>query len=134
MVGFVKTLLGFLITGFACGYCISIVFQLAHVVDGTDFPEPDEQTNKIEQEWAIHQVRTTSNFATKCKMTSWFLGGLNFQVEHHLFPKISHVHYPHINLLVKETCQEFNVVYNEYPTVGKAFLSHLSQLKKLGHA
>ncbi|WP_256012285.1 fatty acid desaturase family protein [Desertivirga xinjiangensis] len=134
MVGVIKTLIGFMIVGFSCGYCISIVFQLAHVVEGTNFPEPDEETNKIEQEWAVHQIRTTANFATNCKMTSWFLGGLNFQVEHHLFPRISHVHYPHINKLVKQTCSEFNVPYTEFPTVLKAFGSHLSHIRKLGNS
>ena len=54
-------------------------------------------TNKIEDEWAIHQLKTTANFATKSRIATWFMGGLNYQVEHHLFPKISHIHYPKIN-------------------------------------
>lgn len=132
MVGALETLIGFVIAGFVCGYSISIVFQLAHVVEGTQFPEPNPESGKMEQEWAVHQVVTTANFATKSKLVSWFLGGLNFQVEHHLFPKISHVHYPQINKLVMETCKEFNVGYIEYPTVYKAFASHLSHIKKLG--
>jgi len=102
------------------------------VVEGTQFPEPHPQTNKIEQEWAIHQLSTTANFATKSKLVSWFVGGLNFQVEHHLFPRISHIHYPQINKIVKATCSEFNVTYIEHPTVLKAFVSHLSHIKKLG--
>lgn len=132
MVGWFETLIGFIITSVICGFSISIVFQLAHVVEGTQFPEPTELTNKIEQEWAVHQISTTSNFATKSKIISWFLGGLNFQVEHHLFPSISHIHYPQINKFVKETCQEFNVVYLEHRTMGKAFLSHILHIKKLG--
>ncbi|MBC7914335.1 MAG: acyl-CoA desaturase [Pyrinomonadaceae bacterium] len=132
MVGFIPTIVGFLIAGFVCGYSISIVFQLAHVVEGTQFPQPHPQTGKIEEEWAVHQVTTTANFATKSKLVSWFVGGLNFQVEHHLFPRISHVHYPHINEFLKETCKEFNVKYIEHPTVYKAFVSHLTHIKKLG--
>ena len=73
------------------GFVISIVFQLAHTVEHTDFPLPNEDTGKIENEWAIHQVATTANFATGNKLISWLVGGLNFQIEHHLFPKISHV-------------------------------------------
>lgn len=134
MVGFVQALIGFAIISFVCGLFISVVFQLAHVVEHTHFPVPDRQSNKIDQEWAIHQVITTSDFATNNEVISWLLGGLNFQVEHHLFPKISHVHYPKINQFVKETCQEFNVAYNEYPSFSKAFRSHLSYLKKLGTA
>ncbi|MEO5911882.1 MAG: acyl-CoA desaturase [Pelobium sp.] len=134
MVGWLETLVGFVVIGVICGFTLSIVFQLAHVVEGTQFPMPQLETQKITSEWAIHQVSTTSNFATKSKIVSWFLGGLNFQVEHHLFPNISHVHYPHINKLVKETCQEFNVSYNEHKTMAKAFISHLGIIYKLGQA
>lgn len=133
LVGWIKTLIGFIIVSVVCGFSISIVFQLAHVVEGTQFPQPDEQTNKIQKEWAVHQLNTTANFATKNKIVSWFLGGLNFQVEHHLFPGISHIHYPDINKLVKETCQEFNVTYLEHRTMGKAFISHILHIKKLGN-
>jgi linoleoyl-CoA desaturase len=134
MLGPLYALTGYAIVTFICGLFISIVFQLAHVVEGTLFPAPNDQTNKIEQEWAIHQVSTTANFSTKNKFLSWLLGGLNFQVEHHLFPKVSHVHYPAINKLVKETCREFNIRYLEYPSVSKAFRSHLAHIKKLGVA
>ncbi|MXV16436.1 fatty acid desaturase family protein [Hufsiella ginkgonis] len=132
MVGWLETLIGYTIACVVCGLVISTVFQLAHVVEGTQFPEPDEQTNKIQKEWAIHQVSTTANFATRSKIVSWFLGGLNFQVEHHLFPGISHVHYPQINKLVKETCHEFSVAYLEHRTMAGAILSHLLHIKKLG--
>ncbi|MEK6482000.1 acyl-CoA desaturase [Catalinimonas sp. 4WD22] len=132
MVGWIPAMVGFMTVSLVCGLFISIVFQLAHVVENTHFPVPNSQSHKIEQEWAIHQVVTTSDFATNSKVLSWFLGGLNFQVEHHLFPKISHIHYPVINKFVKETCQEFNVAYNEYPTFIKAFHSHLLHLRRLG--
>ncbi|MEQ9443151.1 MAG: acyl-CoA desaturase [Cyclobacteriaceae bacterium] len=134
MVGVIQALIGFLIASFVFGLSISIVFQLAHVVEATQFPVPDQHSNKIEQEWAIHQVITTSDFATRNNVISWLLGGLNFQVEHHLFPRISHIHYPKINQLVKETCQEFNIAYHEYPSFFRAFCSHLFYLKKLGTA
>jgi linoleoyl-CoA desaturase len=134
MVGPAKALIGFAVICFACGLSISMVFQLAHIVEDTQFPTPDEQSNKIGQEWAIHQISTTANFATKNKIVSWLLGGLNFQVEHHLFPKISHVHYPRISEFVKETCEQFNITYIEYPSVLKAFTSHVLHIKKLGKA
>ncbi len=132
MVGWLQTLIGFTIVSVVCGFSISTVFQLAHVVEGTQFPAPELTTNKIEKEWAVHQVSTTANFATKSKITSWFLGGLNFQVEHHLFPGISHVHYPQINKLVKETCKEFNIAYLEHRTVINAFFSHIVHIKRMG--
>lgn len=132
--GLSNTLIGFGIMTFVCGLTIGIVFQMAHIVEETAFPKPDEQTNKINQEWAIHQVETTANFGTDNKMLSWLLGGLNFQVEHHLFPRISHVHYPAINKLVKETCKEFNVSYVEFSSLSTAFWSHLKHIKRMGMA
>ncbi len=134
MVGWLPALIGYAVVMFVCGLSISVVFQLAHVVEGTEFPEPDTNSNKISNEWAVHQITTTANFATRNRTISWLLGGLNFQVEHHLFPRISHIHYPHINKLVKETCREFNVAYLEYPSMRQAFVSHLVHIKKLGVA
>lgn len=132
MVGLANALIGFIIISFICGLSIAIVFQLAHVVEGTQFPKPNEGSSKIEHEWAIHQLNTTANFAMDNKLISWLLGGLNFQIEHHLFPKVSHVHYPKISQLVKETCEQFNVKYIEYPTMAKAVSAHLSHIKALG--
>lgn len=122
-VGWLPALIGLLITAIICGFSLATVFQLAHVVTGTEFKTVDGA--RVEDEWMLHQIHSTANFATGNKVLTWLLGGLNFQVEHHLFPKISHVHYPRINAIVKETCQEFGVNYLEYRTLGKAFLSHL---------
>jgi len=132
MVGWLWALTGFLVVTFVCGLSISVVFQLAHIVEGTQFPKPSEDANQIEEEWAIHQIHTTANFATHNRVLSWFLGGLNFQVEHHLFPRVSHGHYPCINQLVKETCCEFGISYLEYPSMIKAFQSHLTHIKRMG--
>jgi linoleoyl-CoA desaturase len=87
---------------------------------------------KIENEWAIHQVKTTANFAPRNKFISWYVGGLNYQVEHHLFPRISHIHYPAINRIVKQTCAQFNIGYNEFPTMQAAIASHYRMIKELG--
>ncbi len=131
-VGFWATVVGYGIVSFTTGWVIAVVFQLAHLVEDSEFPMPSADTNKIEQEWTIHQLATTANFSTKNKITSWFTGGLNFQIEHHLFPKINHVHYPAISQLVKEVCEEFNVKYMEYPTVLSALKSHVGYLKLAG--
>jgi len=131
-VGFFSTIIGFTVMTFVCGLCISIVFQMAHIVEETQFPQADTISHKIEKEWAIHQIETTANFETRNRTLSWLLGGLNFQVEHHLFPRISHVHYPAINLFVKQTCIEFNVPYLEAPTFYRAICSHVQHIKRLG--
>ncbi len=132
-LGFSKWIIGYLIFSFTAGFILSIVFQLAHTVEDTSFPIPNELTGKLEDEWAIHQLKTTANFATGNKFISWYVGGLNFQVEHHLFPKISHVHYPAINKIVKQACKEYNVTYIEYKRMYQAIYSHVSFLKHMGH-
>jgi linoleoyl-CoA desaturase len=133
-VGFKMWIIGFLIFGFFTGIVISLVFQLAHTVESTQFPKPDEITGKVQDEWAVHQLKTTANFATNNKIVSWFTGGLNFQVEHHLFPNISHIHYPQISKIVKDVCKEYNIAYNEYKNVAIAINSHVSHLKHMGVA
>lgn len=122
-VGWLPTLVGLLIAGSVCGMALATIFQLAHVVGGTEFKTLDQ--SRVEEEWMIHQVQSTANFATNSKMLTWLLGGLNFQVEHHLFPKISHVHYPALNKIVRETCAEYRIQYNEFATFWCAFKSHV---------
>lgn len=131
-VGFTAWVIGFLSFSLVAGLVISIVFQLAHTVEHTHFPMPHEVTGKLEDEWAIHQIKTTANFAPKSKIISWFVGGLNFQVEHHLFPNISHVHYPAISKIIKQACREFGVEYIEYPKMRHAIASHINFLKQMG--
>jgi linoleoyl-CoA desaturase len=132
LLGFVQWLLGFLIIAMFAGLVLSVVFQLAHTVEETAFPVPDADLNKIENEWAIHQIETTANFATKNKLISWLVGGLNFQIEHHLFPKISHVHYPAISKIIKQTCMEYGVKYIEFRKMRHALVSHTMHLKRMG--
>ena len=132
--GFVKWLLGFLIISMVAGFILSVVFQLAHTVEHTAFPVPVADNNKIENEWAIHQIETTANFATKNKLISWLVGGLNFQIEHHLFPKISHIHYPAISKIIKQTCEEYGVRYIEYRRMRHAIVSHAVHLRNMGRA
>lgn len=134
MVGFVPWLVGFLTFTFVAGLVISLVFQLAHTVEHTSFPMPDEITGRLEDEWAIHQIKTTANFATNNRLVSWLVGGLNFQIEHHLFPKISHVHYPNISKIIRQACQEYGIAYIEYPKVRYAVASHVAFLKEMGQS
>lgn len=134
LLGFTNWLIGFLIMTLFSGFVLSIVFQLAHTVEQTAFPTPSPDTNKLENEWAIHQVQTTANFATRNKIYTWLLGGLNFQIEHHLFPKISHVHYPAISKIIKQTCEEYGIRYIEYNKMRHAIASHTNYLKRMGQA
>jgi linoleoyl-CoA desaturase len=132
MVGFMPWLIGFLVFTCVAGFVLSIVFQLAHTVEHTSFPTVNAETGRMEDEWAVHQIKTTANFATNNKIVSWLVGGLNFQIEHHLFPKISHIHYPAISKIIKQACQEYGIVYIEYPRVRYAVASHVAFLKQMG--
>lgn len=124
-------LLAFLAQHFVTGLGLTLVFQLAHVVTTTDHPQPDANGN-IEEEWAIHQMATTSNFAPKSRILSWLVGGLNYQVEHHLFPNICHIHYKNIAPIVKNTAIELGIPYLSEPTFFTALRSHYRMLKSLG--
>ena len=127
-----QLLIGFCVTHFTTGFILSIVFQLAHVLENTEHHHIPEDSNHLENTWAVHQLRTTADFAHKNKLLSWYIGGLNFQIEHHLFPHICHVHYPAISEIVKSTAKEFNLPYNESPTFLSAVISHIKMLKELG--
>ena len=132
-VGWGAWIVGYFLVNIAMGFTLSVVFQLAHVVEKTSFENAGETPKTIDQEWAVHEVMTTSNFAEKNKIISWFAGGLNFQVEHHLFPRISHVHYPAISKIVKEKCNSFNIPYHSYKTMAAALASHIRLMKQLGN-
>ncbi|MCB0400969.1 MAG: acyl-CoA desaturase [Flavobacteriales bacterium] len=125
------TLIFYFIMHFVCSFTLSTIFQAAHVVSETSFPQPDE-TGMMDNNWAIHQLNTTSNFAKYNRPLSWFVGGLNFQIEHHLFPNICHVHYRNISKIVKKTAQDFNLPYYNHSTFFGALMSHAQFLTKLG--
>ena len=113
------------------GLLITTIFQLAHVVEGPEHHEP-HPTGTMENTWAIHQLRTTANFSKNNPLISWYVGGLNYQIEHHLFPHICHVHYRKISEIVKATAKEFDLPYYEYPRFFGAVASHLRVLKAFG--
>jgi linoleoyl-CoA desaturase len=119
------------IAAFTSGVALSVVFQLAHCVEEADFPLPDD-SGKMQTDWAVHQVQTTVDFARGNPVLSWLLGGLNFQIEHHLFHKICHVHYPALSKVVEETCREFGVRYTANKTFIGAVASHFRLLHRMG--
>ncbi|MBX2905533.1 MAG: acyl-CoA desaturase [Taibaiella sp.] len=132
MLGWGAWAVGFLCMHVALGLSLSVVFQLAHVVEETTFEFAADDHTQLENEWAIHQVKTTANFAQGSKSVSWLVGGLNFQVEHHLFPRISHVHYPALSKIVARNCRDYGIQYNSIPTMGQAIRSHYRFMRFLG--
>ncbi len=130
-IPFWQIITGFLIMHVVGSLILSLTFQLAHTVEGTDHPLPDADGN-IHNIWAVHQLHTTMNFSPNNWLLNWYVGGLNHQVEHHLFPKICHVHYPHIAPIVKRTAAQFNMPYLENPSLVSAWKSHMRLLIRLG--
>ncbi len=116
------------------GLTLSIVFQMAHCVEEAAFPMPEPASGRMASSFAIHQIETTVDFAPDNRLLSWFVGGLNYQIEHHLFPQICHIHYRALSPLVKETCQEFGVRYNVHQTFRSGLASHYRWLRRMGLA
>jgi len=115
------------------GFILASVFQCAHVVEDIPIKAKDE-TPRGTDAMILHQIETTANFAPNNKLLSWYVGGLNFQVEHHLFTKISHVHYKKISVIVQDVCKDIGVRYHSIPTFFQALKSHALQLKTIGEA
>lgn len=113
------------------GLTLSVVFQLAHTLVDAEFPAPQNQSGQMDNEWAVHQLITTADFARNSRLATWYLGGLNFQVEHHLFSKICHIHYPKISTIVEQTTSEFSVPYKSHPTLWAAIRAHFRFLKQM---
>ena len=126
-----QLIIGFLAMHYIAGFILAIIFQPAHVIDGTEYPLPDGE-GKMDNSWAIHQLHTTTNFANSNRLLSWYVGGLNFQVEHHLFPGVCHVHYRKISRIVEATAKEFGLPYKAEPTFFGALRGHARLLKQLG--
>jgi len=119
-------------TWFAVGVVLGVVFQVAHCYDGAEFPEPNPDTCRVDEAWARHQVKTTANFSPGGRLITWYVGGLNYQIEHHLFPKVCHVHYPQLAALVRQVCAEHAVDYTCFPSFVAAVASHGRWLRRMG--
>ena len=120
------------LTGIVMGFLLSVVFQVAHCVEEAEFPAPRASTGRLDHAWAVHQAETSVDFSRGSRLLSWLLGGLNFQIEHHLFPRISHVHYPAIAGLVEQTCREFGIRYTAHRSFWAGIRSHFRWLRRMG--
>ncbi len=126
-----EIILGFVVMHFTAGMIMSTIFQMAHVVEGAEQPLPDSE-GVIHMEWTVHQLHTTSDFAQNNVLLNWYAGGLNFQIEHHLFQHISHIHFQHIAPIVCELTEKYQLPYNVKPSFSEALRSHVRRLKELG--
>jgi linoleoyl-CoA desaturase len=124
-------LLFYTITSAVAGVLLALVFQMAHVVEEADFPAPNATSRQMDTPWAIHQLETTVDFSRDSRVLSWLIGGLNFQIEHHLFPRISHVHYPAVARVVEATCREYGITYRTHRSFAAGIASHYRWLRRL---
>jgi linoleoyl-CoA desaturase len=126
----ITTISMFVIMHLVAGLSLSLVFQTAHVMPDMKFI--DQKEEEISENWTVHQLLTTSNYASTNKTLTWLVGSLNHQIEHHLFPNICHIHYPKLAPIVKATALEYGIPYHEHRTFSGAVLKHFSMLRKLG--
>jgi linoleoyl-CoA desaturase len=127
--------LAYVLTSLLLGLTLSVAFQLAHCVADAEFPElPSSPSGSFEGDWAAHQIRTTVDFAPGNRLVTWYLGGLNFQVVHHLFPRVCHLHYPALAPIIDETCRAHGLRYRSHATLRAALGSHTRWLKQMGGA
>jgi len=127
-----SVLFAYAVASFVQGVVLGVVFQLAHCVEETQFPMPDPGTKKMTTDWAVHQLVTTVDFARDNRLLSWYIGGLNFQIEHHLFPQVCHVHYPGLSKVVEQTCAEHGVPYFAHRSLRAGIASHYRWLRRMG--
>lgn len=127
-----EVLIGFALATITAGLVMATILQLSHVMASVEFPEPTGDPLRIENEWAIHQMQTTIDFAPNNRLLNFYVGGLNYQIEHHLFPQFCHLHYPRIAPIVRQVCEEFGVSYRSYPTLRAALAYHVRSLRWLG--
>ncbi len=125
------TIAGYFIHHFISGIILAYATQPAHVGDDMEFFSSDDNNGSMENNWAVHQMKTTANFAENSAFLTWFFGGLNYQIEHHLFPTVCHVHYKNISKIVKQTAQEFNLPYKSHRTFYDALKSHFGHLNRM---
>ncbi|HUF72599.1 MAG TPA: acyl-CoA desaturase [Gammaproteobacteria bacterium] len=122
----------YLLFAVVAGLVLSTVFQLAHTVEEAEFPSVPDGARSVDNAWAVHQVQTAVNFCHGNRLVTWLLGGLNYQIEHHLFPDVSHCNYPGLSGVVKATCGEFGIAYKEHPSFWAGIRSHFRWLRRMG--
>ncbi|MEM9453475.1 MAG: acyl-CoA desaturase [Myxococcota bacterium] len=132
VVGWLPALVFYVVSQFVAGVILSLVFQLAHCVEEAEFFDPEANDGELQLDFARLQLATTIDFCPSNRWVSWYVGGLNFQAIHHLFPRVSHVHYPALAPIVREVCAEYGVEYKVGGSMWALLASHYRWLKRMG--
>ena len=117
----------FVLFHFVLSWVLAVVFQLAHLTPGMEFDGV-----RAGDDWALHQLRTTADFATGSRLATWFTGGLNHQIEHHLFPNVAHTHYPGLRPIVRAIAERHGVQCHDLGSIMSALRQHFALLQMLG--
>lgn len=112
---------------FGVGY--ALFFAVNHWTLDAGFVDNQNISNT---NWGVLQVENSINFALDSTFWTWLTGGLNYQIEHHLFPAMVHTRLPEISSIVQEVCKEYGVTYFAYPSFWTALKGHYDLLKALG--
>lgn len=129
-VGLARGLVFYAALSAACGVTLAVVFQLAHCVEEAEFVDPVNAEGRLD--FSAHQLATTVDFARGNKLLGWYVGGLNFQAVHHLFPRVCHLHYPALSEIVERTARDHGVRYTAIDSLGAALASHYRWLRRMG--
>ena len=122
----------YLLVFFVWGNALSTTFQLAHCNDAAEFTPWPREGASLPDSWAEQQLATTVNFARGNRLLTWYTGALNHQIEHHLFPRVCHVHYPALSRIVQDVCERRGIRYRDHGGVLDALRSHVTHLKRMG--
>lgn len=112
------------------GLVITLLFQVTHIYSGSSFPQPDE-TGTIQNNYFKHILETTTDYSRESKFVAWITGGMNIHIAHHFFPQINHTHYQPVTTIIKQTAEDFGLIYQEVPNFWIAFKNHLKMMRLL---
>mmetsp|Transcript_27356 Transcript_27356/g.58761 ORF Transcript_27356/g.58761 Transcript_27356/m.58761 type:complete len:479 (-) Transcript_27356:89-1525(-) len=120
-----------MLMGMSESFTLSILFSLSHnFVDSDRDPMADFKKTGEGVCWFKSQVETSSTYGGA--VSGWLTGGLNFQVEHHLFPRMSSAWYPYIAPKIREVCKKHGVNYAYYPWIHQNLISTFTYMHRAG--
>lgn len=116
----------FVVFHLVLSWALAVVFQVAHLTPGMEFGGV-----RAGDDWATHQIRTTADFATGSRVATWFTGGLNHQIEHHLFPNVAHTHYSGLRPIVRAAAKRQGLQCHDLDSFFAALQQHFVLLRQL---
>ena len=124
----------YLVGSWLIGTSLAATFQIAHCVDIAGFSDVTTELSGDGMVW--HQLRTTADVRQRTSLLGRFrsvvVGGLDFQIEHHLAPHIPHTAYKRMAVQLREVCANHDIAYLAHDGVVGAVKSHQRWLRVMG--